>query len=227
MLSQLTALLLSLLTAFSVSLDTLAADLAPDGYLMLVNRDYMLASDYVPEDLVYVQVKHSSSAYQMRADAAKALEALFAAAKEEAGLTLYAHSGFRSYQTQHSVYQRKIKNMKNLAKARLLVADPGASEHQLGLAMDVKGHPDDKLNAAFGKSKAGLWLAENCWRFGFIIRYKEEWTDITTYAYEPWHIRYVGTAHAAVLKEMDIPLEQYVEMLRSLAAENLLNGDTP
>lgn len=227
MLSQTLALLLSLLTAFSVGFDALAADLAPNGYLVLVNREYMLPETYVPDDLVRVNVKHSSSACQMRSVAAAALEEMFAAAKEEAGLTLYAHSGFRSFGTQRSIYQRKIKNTQSLEQARLLVADPGASEHQLGLAMDVKGHPDDKLNAAFGKSKAGLWLAENCYRFGFIIRYKEEWTETTTYAYEPWHVRYVGKEHAAILKELDIPLEDYVEMLRALTAASLNEGETP
>ena len=219
MIAQLTALLMALLTAFSVSLDTLAAQMAPEGYLMLVNRDYRLPAEYVPEDLVYPQVKHSSSAYQMRSDAAAALEELFAAAKEEAGLTLYAHSGYRSYATQRDIFQRKIRNTKNLEKARLLVADPGASEHQLGLAMDVKNKPNMALNAAFGKTKEGLWLAENAWRFGFIIRYKAEWTDITTYAYEPWHVRYVGKEHAAILQELDIPLEYYVEMLRDTKGE--------
>lgn len=224
MILQLTALLMSLLAAFSMSLDSLAADLSPNGYLMLVNRDYQLSSSYVPEDLVYPNVKHSSSAYQMRADAAQALEELFAAAKE-AGYTLYAHSGFRSYETQRNIYERKIKNTRNLAQARLLVADPGCSEHQLGLAMDVKNSPDGALNSAFGKTKEGIWLAENAWRFGFIIRYREEWTEVTGYAYEPWHIRYVGKEHAAVLQEMDIPLEQYVETLRGLAADAYIEGD--
>ena len=224
MILQLTALLMSLLAAFSMSLDSLAADLSPNGYLMLVNRDYQLSSSYVPEDLVYPNVKHSSSAYQMRADAARALEELFAAAKE-AGYTLYAHSGFRSYETQRNIYERKIKNTRNLAQARLLVADPGCSEHQLGLAMDVKNSPDGALNSAFGKTKEGIWLAENAWRFGFIIRYREEWTEVTGYAYEPWHIRYVGKEHAAVLREMDIPLEQYVETLRGLAADAYIEGD--
>lgn len=225
MISQFAALLLAMLTAFSVSVDSLAAQMAPDGYLMLVNRDYTLSADYVPPDLVYPAVKHSSEAYQMRKDAAEALEKLFAAAKEEAGLTLYAHSGYRSYETQRTIYQRKVKNARNLAQARLLVADPGASEHQLGLAMDIKNKPDGLLNAAFGKTKEGVWLAENAWRFGFIIRYKAEWTEITTYAYEPWHVRYVGLEHAAILQEMDIPLEEYVEALRAAALDKDTKGD--
>ena len=225
MIMQLTALLMSLLTALSLSADTLAGALSPSGYLMLVNRDYPLASSYVPEDLVYPNVKHSSSSYQMRADAAAALEELFSAAKEEAGYTLYAHSGYRSYATQRNIYERKINSTKDLAKARLLVADPGCSEHQLGLAMDVKNSPNGSLNSAFGKTKEGIWLSENAWRFGFIIRYKEEWTEVTTYAYEPWHIRYVGKEHAAILQQLDIPLEQYVETLRALAADGYIEGE--
>ena len=225
MIPQFAALLMVFLSALSLGVDTLAAELAPEGYLMLVNRDYPLSSAYVPADLVYPDVKHTSSAYQMRADAAAALEELFAAAREEAGLTLYAHSGYRSYQTQDTIYQRKLNNTRDKAAARLLVADPGCSEHQLGLAMDIKGSKDGLLNSAFGKTPAGIWLAENAWRFGFIIRYKEEWTDITTYAYEPWHVRYVGKKHAAILQELDIPLEQYVEALRSLAADSLPEGE--
>ena len=224
MTTRLAALLLSLLTALSVSFDTLAAQMAPDGYLMLVNRSYMLPEDYEPSDLVKPNVKSSSSATLMRTDAAAALERLFAAAKEEK-ITLYAHSGYRSYGTQRAIYERKIHNAKNLETARRLVADPGCSEHQLGLAMDVKNRPDGVLNAAFGKTKEGIWLAENCWRFGFILRYKAEWTDVTTYAYEPWHIRYVGEAHAAILHELDIPLEEYVEMLRTLAMDAHAEGD--
>ena len=106
-------------------------------------------------------------------------------------------------------------------KAQAAVAKPGYSEHELGLAVDI--------NAVEGEDPWGLyeWLAENAWRFGFIIRYKEEWTDITTYAYEPWHVRYVGKEHAAILQEMDIPLEQYVQMLRSLAADKLTEGESP
>ena len=224
---QLSALLLSLLTALSLGFETIAAQIAPEGYLMLVNRSFMLPADYEPDDLVRPNVKHTSAAILMRKDAAAALEQLFAAAQEEAGLTLYAHSGYRSYGTQRAIYERKLKNTKNREQARLLVADPGASEHQLGLAMDIKNSKNGLLNAAFGKSKEGIWLAENAYRFGFIIRYKAEWTDITGYAYEPWHVRYVGLEHAQILQELDIPLEEYVLSLRALLADTCLQGETP
>ncbi|MBR5382537.1 MAG: M15 family metallopeptidase [Clostridia bacterium] len=219
---RLIALLTVLLSMFSVNTANIAEQMAPDGYLMLVNRQYRLPAAYEPEDLVKPNVRHTSGSILMRKDAAKALELLFAAAKEEAGLTLYAHSGYRSYSTQQAIFQRKINEVKNIDKARLLVADPGASEHQLGLAMDVKGSQNGKLNAAFGKTKEGIWLAENAYRFGFIIRYKEEWTVITGYVYEPWHIRYVGVEHAAIIHELDIPFEEYIESLRLVC----LGGNT-
>ena len=208
------ALLTALFSVFSINTANIADQMSPDGYLMLVNRQYRLPAVYEPADLVKPKVLHTSSQILMRKDAAVALELLFAAAKEEAGLKLYAHSGYRSYSTQQAIYQRKINEVKNIEKARLLVADPGASEHQLGLAMDVKASPNGKLNAAFGKTKEGIWLTENAHRFGFIIRYKEEWTEITGYAYEPWHIRYVGPEHAAIIHELDIPFEEYIESLR-------------
>lgn len=223
---QLAALLMSLLTAFSISIDSLTASLSLGGELMLVNRSYLLNADYEPGDLVTPDVKHTSSAILMREDAALALEALFAAAKEE-GITLYAHSGYRSYRTQELIYQRKIRETKDKEAARLLVADPGASEHQLGLAMDLKNSKNGKLNAAFGKSKEGKWVAENAHRFGFIIRYKKEWTDITGYAYEPWHIRYVGIEHAQIIHEMNIPLEEYVAALRSALLDQYTKGELP
>ena len=211
---RLLALLTALFSVFSINTANIASQMSPDGYLMLVNRQYKLPASYEPSDLIKPKVKHSSSQILMRKDAAAALELLFAAAKEEAGLTLYAHSGYRNYSTQQAIFQRKINNVKDIEKARLLVADPGASEHQLGLAMDVKAHPNGKLNAAFGKTKEGIWLAENAYRFGFIIRYKDEWTEITGYAYEPWHIRYVGLEHAAIIHELDIPFEEYIGSLR-------------
>ena len=68
-------------------------------------------------------------------------------------------------------------------------------------------------------------MRENCHRFGFIIRYKEEWTEITGYADEPWHVRYVGAEHAKRIYEMDIPLEYYVEMLRQAQYEQLTNEE--
>ena len=223
---QLLSLVMALVSALSVSVSTIGEATTLGGYLALVNRDYALSADYEPDDLVRPDVKTTNgSAILMRAEAAQALEELFAAAKDEAGLTIYAVSGYRSYSTQAAIFERKIKNTGSKEKAQRLVAPPGASEHQLGLAMDLKASPDGNLSAAFAKTKQGQWVAENAHRFGFIIRYKEEWTDITGYSYEPWHIRYVGKEHAAIIYEMDIPLETYIEALREAALDEYLKEE--
>jgi len=222
---QLLSLLLSLLSALSVSLDKLTSDLSLGGNLMLVNREYVLPADYEPSDLIRPNVKHDSSAIMMRAEAAHALEELFAAAKAEMGYTLIAASGYRSYRTQEIIFERKIKNTGSREKAMLLVAPPGASEHQLGMAMDVKCPSVKNLHPNFAKTKEGQWLRENAHRFGFIIRYKEEWTEITGYSYEPWHVRYVGKEHAQAIYQLDIPLEEYIETLRILTQDEYLKGN--
>ena len=183
------------------------------GNLFLVNRQYTVTADYVPEDLVMPNVTRTSSSVMMRKEAAEALEMLFDAAKAEQKYTLVAVSGYRSYQTQQNIYNRRVKNA-GKKKADLFVALPGASEHQLGLAMDVGRRTNTKLKASFGNSPEGKWLAENCYRFGFILRYKEEWTETTGYGYEPWHIRYVGVEHALRIQELNIPFEDYIALLR-------------
>ena len=193
------------------------------GNLFLVNRQYMITADYVPEDLVMPNVKRTSSSVMMRKEAAEALEELFSAAKAEHNYTLVAVSGYRSYQTQQSIYKRRVKNA-GQKKADLFVARPGASEHQLGLAMDVGRRTNTKLKASFGNSPEGKWLAENCYRFGFILRYKEEWTETTGYGYEPWHIRYVGIEHALNIQKLDIPFEDYIALLRG-AQDTAEQGD--
>lgn len=195
------------------------------GTLFLVNRQYRITADYVPDDLVMPNVKRTSSAVMMRREAAEALEALFAAAKEEENYTLTAVSGYRSYQTQQNIYNRRLKNA-GRKTADLYVAWPGSSEHQLGLAMDVGRRSSKGLRGSFGNTPEGKWLAENCYRFGFILRYKEEWTETTGYAYEPWHIRYVGVDHALRIQALNIPFEDYIALLRSADTALPKEGET-
>lgn len=128
-------------------------------------------------------------------------------------MTLVAVSGYRSYEQQKAIFARKQNTSGSTEKAMLLVAPAGASEHQLGLAMDIGRRSSSNLNGAFGKSKEGQWVRENAHLFGFIIRYKAEWTGITGYADEPWHIRYVGEEHAQAINALNVPLETYIESL--------------
>lgn len=190
------------------------------GSLFLVNRDYTLSSSYVPEDLVKPNVKMTNGNITMRKEAAIALESMFQAAREEENLTLVAVSGYRSYGQQSAIFDRKVKKV-GKKEAMLLVAPPGSSEHQLGLAMDLGANRNTSLTETFYDTPEGKWVAENCHRFGFIIRYRQEWTEITGYAYEPWHVRYVGAEHAKRIHELDIPLEYYIAQLRSIRFSNI------
>ena len=187
------------------------------GVLHLVNRDKKVSKDYVPEDLVLPKVatrkKGMEQKILMRQEAATALEEMFDAAKREAKFTLYAASGYRSYGIQQILFNGRVEEIgKKLAQKT--VAAPGTSEHQLGLVMDVQAPSLLNLNRSFADTEEGKWVAVNAHRFGFIIRYKKEWTDITGYAYEPWHLRYVGLAHSMALYELDMPYEHYHEIIK-------------
>ena len=93
----------------------------------------------------------------------------------------------------------------------MLVAYPGQSEHQTGLAMDVSSQSVGfTLEEDFGQAKEGIWLKDNAHKFGFIIRYGKDNTHITGYSYEPWHIRYVGKDVANEIYEKNITLEEFL-----------------
>lgn len=227
MLNRIVTIAAVLLSLGNLGAQTIADRTNLGASLFLVNRDFALSQDYVPEDLVRPNVRTQYGNITMRREAAEALEELFKAAKEEQGFVLEAVSGYRSFARQKAIYNRKIQNTGSVDKAQLLVAPPGTSEHQLGLAMDIGRKSGSGLNASFGKTKEGMWVAENAHRFGFVIRYKEEWTGITGYAYEPWHIRYVGKEHAAQLYRMDVPLEIYVDALSEAILNQSLLGGLP
>ena len=210
--ARILSLLLTMLTLGQNTVTAYVDDMSLGGYLFLVNREYAISSDYVPDDLTEPKVLGGGEATRMRRDAALALEEMFEAAKKD-GMQLAAVSGFRSYGQQAAIHERKIQ-LKGKKQALRVSAPPGCSEHQLGLAMDLGTKKSIKLNESFGRTPEGQWVAENCWRFGFIVRYKAEWEDVTGYAYEPWHIRFVGKEHAKVIYDLDIPFETYIAQLR-------------
>lgn len=125
-------------------------------------------------------------------------------AAKQAGLTIFCKSGFRSYVDQRIIYNGYVAR-DGQALADTYSARPGHSEHQSGMALDINSTSSDFANTAEGK-----WLAENCWDFGFIIRYPADKVDITGYMYEPWHVRYVGKEIAAELKDSGLCLEEYL-----------------
>ena len=181
--------------------------------LVLVNKERNLPSDYIPKDLVVPNVQFSFKEdipkRYLRKEAAIALEKLFKKAEKD-DIVLYAVSGYRSYIRQKSLFYYEANKIGE-EKAILLVAFPGQSEHQTGLAMDVSSQSINfKLRESFEDTLEGKWLKDNAHKSGFIIRYKKDTTDITGYSYEPWHIRYVGKDVAAEIYEKDIVLEEFL-----------------
>lgn len=186
-----------------------------DDILIVVNKVRYLAKEYKPSDLVVPNISFSFDGdhekKHMRREAANAIEELFKQAKEE-GAILYAVSGYRSYATQERIFKNKVSSVGEDA-ANLLVARPGESEHQTGLAMDVTSNSAQlSLAESFGNTAEGKWVKDNAHRFGFIIRYLENKTEITGYSYEPWHIRYVGKGLAEKLYNEGITLEEYFDL---------------
>ena len=167
----------------------------PSSLTVCVNRKSTLSSDYKPTDLVLPDVRavNSSNRLYMRKEAASALEELFKAAEDE-NYYLYAVSGYRSYSYQKSIYNPYSGYS----------APAGASEHQLGLAMDITlAKYNGTLSVDFGNTKEGKWVKENAHKYGFIIRY------LQGNNYEPWHLRYLGVDLATELYEKNITLEEY------------------
>ncbi len=197
----------------------------PADYTFLVNREHALSSDYVPEDLTYIShaanTNSSEDKYMMRRVAAEAFDALCDAAYSEKELSIVGVSGYRSYERQYNLYAGYLLR-DGISNTNYYSAAPGTSEHQSGLAIDIscKSCGYDLVNS-FAKSKEGEWVAENAWRFGFIIRYAESKVDITGYAYEPWHIRYVGIPLAYYLYMSGLTLEEYYDAPSTTAREYL------
>lgn len=124
-----------------------------------------------------------------------------------AGFDMPMLSGYRSYETQVTLYQR-YADRDGVELADTYSARAGHSEHQTGLAFDV-----GQIDNDYGETAAGKWLAQNCAEYGFILRYQKGKEYITGYQYEPWHIRYVGTKVAKEIMGKGITLEEYLNLV--------------
>ena len=158
--------------------------------ILVVNKTYSLPKTY---------------AKGVDPEAKAALDKMFADAKKE-GIVFWIASGYRSYDRQYTVYNNYVAQDGQAAADRYS-ARPGHSEHQTGLAFDL-----NELTEAFGSSKQGKWLAENCHKYGFIIRYPSGKEHITGYMYEPWHVRYLGVDNATAVYESGLCLEEYLDI---------------
>ena len=222
-LSRMLSLFVAASAIVSSALNAAAPQHDPNGLLFLVNRQYTVSEAYEPADLEMSDVP--GQVHRLRPEAAAALREMFQACKEETGCQLLSISGYRSYAKQSGIYTRKLRSVKkDEAKAQEYVAPPGASEHQTGMAMDVGQKHKVNLEISFGDTEGGKWCRENCWRFGFILRYDEPWEEITGYKYEPWHFRYVGKEYARQIHEANVPLETWLIDHRLEILRELLTG---
>jgi len=190
----------------------------PGAMNVMVNKFWSLPEGYRPGDLIKPSVPFSfgdenSDRSKLRAEAAESLEVMFNVAKSE-GIELYARSGFRSYETQEAIFKNEVATF-GYEQAVLYVALPGTSEHQTGLAMDITAKSVGlELVEAFEGTTEGKWLAENAHHYGFILRYPKGKTNITGYAFEPWHYRYVGVDIASEIYAKGITFEEYMGDVR-------------
>ena len=156
--------------------------------VLVANKTYSLPASYNPGDLL--------------SECEKAFNEMKKAAAAQ-GLDIWNASGFRSYELQESLYKR-YSDRDGKEAADRYSARPGHSEHQSGLAIDL-----NEISSAFADTKEGKWIAENCHKYGFILRYMQGKEAQTGYMYEPWHIRYVGVDKATAIYNSGLCLEEY------------------
>ena len=182
---------------------------------VLVNKEKMLDKDYVPCNMYVVDenennfhhYKDASLKPMLRKDIKKYVDELLEDA-HKLELPLIVDSGYRSFKYQQVILDALIKEKGD--DAYKLIAFPGASEHQTGLAIDFAYYENGIYNDDVKEDdKEAIWLKNNCWKYGFILRYPKGKEDITGYNFEPWHFRFVGLELAKKIYAEDLTLEEY------------------
>ena len=203
-------------------------------FLVLVNKKNSVSSDYTPDALSKVDSEYTNGgkSIELQKDVAIAAEALIKEMRACGITNVSITSGYRTYAYQQSLFDRYIEEEKaahptwsdSKIKDQVLTysAAPGTSEHQTGLCVDLittemsglwnfgSETPNNPYDKGFAETAAFEWLQENAHKFGFIIRYPEDKTDVTGYSYESWHYRFVGVAAATEIHNRGITLEEYL-----------------
>ena len=184
-------------------------------YLVLVNKDNLLSRDYVPKGLVEIDEPSGEKVdpnYVNKLDELvyKEFKVMQKAALLE-GYEIFVDSSYRSYDYQQRVFDSLVRD-KGLEHASKYCAVPGSSEHQTGFAFDVISRRDGVLiEKANEDDPELLWLRDNSYKYGFILRYPKGKEEITGYNFEPWHFRYVGKEASKEMHDNGIAtLEEYV-----------------
>ena len=173
------------------------------GILMLVNKYHYLTEDYKPE-VENVSLMYAYDNNELLEETLNAYVKMWKAASKD-GVTLIASSSYRSYETQKELWEYRAYI--DMREADLSTARAGHSEHQTGLAIDILTYNATLSN--FEETDAFKWLVANSYKYGFILRYPNEKTDLTGYEYESWHYRYVGVDTATKIFEEDITFDEY------------------
>lgn len=186
-----------------------------DWKLVLINKQNSIPKDF---EIRLGTIKTMKGDRQCDERIIDELLTMITDAKED-GVVLAICSPYRDLQYQERLFNRKIKNyigrgMSYLEAYQLAgqaVTVPGASEHQIGLALDIVTNSYTSLDAGFANTAAGKWLKENSYKYGFILRYPLGKEYITGIEFEPWHYRYVGVEAATVIMQNEITLEEFWE----------------
>ena len=191
------------------------------GLLVLVDKKRLLDPGYEPGDLVPVgggrSYVPSRDGLSLRREAESALESMAKAARAD-GVTLVVSSTYRSWSYQKRVYERNVRELGQAAADRES-AMPGASQHQLGTAVDFGSITDE-----YAETKAGKWLQANASRFGWSLSFPDGYEGVTGFRWECGHYRYVGVDACRLQDEWFDGVQQYmVEFIDAWKARELKN----
>lgn len=187
-----------------------------DWRLVLINKQHP-----IPDDYTFTLGPIKTIKGEMKCDERiiEDLLAMMQAAYDEDGIILGICSPYRNFNYQQGLFNKKIKIYMGMGKSYLdayalasqTVTVPGASEHEIGLAVDMVSDTYSNLDAGFADTEAGKWLEEHCSEYGFILRYPKGKEYITSIEFEPWHFRYVGREAATIIMEEGLCLEEFWE----------------
>lgn len=192
------------------------SSLQSDWRMVLVNPNVKLPDDYTVE----TETADASTGKELQTEAAEAYRQMAKAAEAD-GVSLMLCSGYRSVEYQQGLFDKKVEQCLSEGlsqedaeiKAATIVAAPGHSEHNTGLAADIVTPDHQMLDTAFEQTPAFAWLSQHAAEYGFILRYPRDKTAITGIIYEPWHYRYVGVDNAAAILQSGGCLEEYLAKL--------------
>ncbi len=204
-------------------------------YLTLINKENSVGEDFVPEKLVDIDTAYTNGgkAIQLEEKALSAAMDMLDDMKKDGITNVTVTSGYRTYEYQKKLFDGYLAReaaahpdwSEERVREQVLTysAAPGTSEHQSGLCMDLfttemeglynygSETPNNPYDKGFAETKAYEWLCENAHKYGFILRFPENKTEITRYSYESWHYRYVGVDAALEIYDRGITLEEYLD----------------